>query len=154
MTRLFKITLAVYATIALSGCQVLWDFENRSSLKKDVNELISKASVSADLRCHMIGTTRSGICEGGLSAAAVESIATQLNLTEVKKLDSSNYDLQVWLADGKSDLIEGLKTLRIYKSKRRASELRLKNGSNFEYLLLFFDATKKMVRIQVSYAYG
>jgi hypothetical protein len=133
------------------GC---WNALNRGDLKRDVAELLSKAKVSnVNLDCHTVGSTRNGICDGKLPSAAIADIASALKLTEVVKFDPMDYQYETWIKNGTCSL-PNAPTVRNFKSMRRAPELHLKNGGNFEYFVLHYDSSTGQACIRVSYSYG
>jgi len=107
----------------------------------------------------MIGTTRGATCEIRASADQVSSIVRRLNLKEVEGQDMSKANLQLKLPQLKEGCLacrsfKNVSKIRAYLSGRRPSELRLKSGVAFEYLILFQDLDTDKVCVQVSYSYS
>jgi len=140
--------------LVLASCESLWNAGNRGGLKNDLTELINrKQQASVDLTCQMLGTTRTGMCKGVIPFNIVENIVSTLHLLEVTNDQPPDYDYESWISDGPCDPKQ-TSGIRRFKSKRRATELQLQNGSSFEYLILFFEPSSNKTCIQVSYAYG
>ncbi len=152
MGILLKLSILCLASF-LSSCQFLWDMGNRNGLKQDIRELVFNGQeVEPALNCRMVGTTRTGVCQGTLTEEKVATTVQELKL-HVVTFAQKDYEFASWAEEGGCSS-QASSDAKIFKSERRAPELQLKNGVAFEYLLLFFTAHNGNVCIQVSYAYG
>lgn len=135
-----------------TGCETAWNLANRSALKRDVAALLMSAGTANNsLNCQMAGTTRTGMCEGRFTSEEVEEIVSNFKLDTVGDAPVDR-DYVTWTKEGTCSRRRDWEMR--YKSERRAPSLRLKNGSAFEYFLLFYSPGTGSGCIQVSYAYG
>lgn len=157
--------------IGLAGCVVLcllglflgntlWDAANRSSLAKDVAEVLAAPDLAPGaLACHMAGRTRTGYCLFETDQALVKDIANRLHLegrTTAPEAPRTIPPLVVegavgCFAAGVGGSAEGLPA---YWAGGRPPQLALSGGGQFEYLLLLYNPATRQTCVQVSYAYG
>ena len=142
------------------GCEAIWNYGNKGTLKKDIVELFKKHGVVIkDPVCNMIGTSREATCEFRASIDQVSLLVQNLRLKEVEGEGTSKAD---WLLKAPPSnggclacpSFKHVSKIRIYRSDHRPSELRLKRGTAFEYLILFQDLETNKVCVQLSYSYG
>lgn len=145
--------IVLVASLFLCGCGVGW------GLKDHITELVSAQGVGPQvLSCKSIGSTRAGLCRLSASAEDLAALTKGLGLTEVPSAQRAN-DAQLtgWESSAGKDSPAKVwtgSTIRVFKSARRAKQLLLKDGSQFEYLLLYYHPEKGEIWIQVCYAYG
>jgi hypothetical protein len=106
----------------------------------------------------MLGATRDGACEFTASQGQIDSLVLGLNLKPVepgseeesfvKYIESSSP--YAWALGSGTDPSALLR----YASGRRPKELRLKSGSSFEYLILYYHPASGRALARLSYAYG
>lgn len=146
--------------IYLTGCETIWKCGNNWTLKKDIVELFKKHGVViADPVCNMIGTTRNATCEFSASAAQVSSLVKGLNLKEVQGEGESKDHLLLKSIPSNGGCLacgsfKNASKIKVYFSGRWPSELQLKRGTAFKYLILFQDLETDKACVQVFYAYG
>lgn len=148
------------AVLALSACEVLWDASNRGRATSDIQGLLRAGGLpNPEPKCHMVGTTRDVTCTLRASATEVATVARGLSLQPVEVGDESSGGIERFAA-GKQQLC-GLATrfgrksgVKLFGALRRPPQLRLANGSAFEYLLLYHDAESSQVCLELSYSYG
>ena len=146
-------TILIFFVFIFGGCEVLWDGSNRSSLKRDVYTLIGTSKLKEkEINCHMIGTTRSGVCKSSIAEEEISRVVKSLNLTKVDESTLIDFDYNSWVKEGECGSNTDYQNR--YKSKRRGEELRLNSGTRFEYFILFHNPDYDHICIQVSYAYG
>jgi len=151
--------LGILLIVLTAGCDVLWNVANRGGLERDFKSLAQSCGVRVTLtRCRMLGTTRNGACEFTASHGQIDSLVRGLNLKPVdpgseqesfvKYIESSSpYSWSPATGSDPSSLIR-------FASGRRPRELVLKNGTAFEYLILFYDPGSGRALARLSYAYG
>lgn len=144
----------------IMGCEIIWNYGNKGTLKKDIVELFKMHGVVIkDPVCNMIRTSREAICEFRAPADQVSLLVRNLHLKEVEKESTSKADLLLKAPSSNRGCLacpsfKDVSKIRIYRSDHRPSELRLKHGTAFEYLILFQDLETDKVCVQVSYSYG
>ena len=149
-----------FIIIAITGCDAAWNLANRGSLRSDVTELFKNHGVTvSDLKCNMIGTTRSAVCEFRGKTDQVTSLVRGLKLKALEGGETSREALLRRIPEAPQGCLacfpfQTASQMKIYMSERGAKELRLKSGGAFEYLILFQDLGSSRVCVQVSYAYG
>ncbi len=151
--------IGLVTLVLLAGCDALWNAANRGSLERDFKALTGACGVTPNLsRCRMIGTSRDAACEFTATPEEVASLVRGLNLKTVEPESreeaflltiesSSAYSWPAKDAPGKA-------ALERYASGRRPNELVLKNGTAFEYLILYYDPGTGRALARLSYAYG
>ena len=151
--------LGLMALLGIAGCDVLWNAANRGGFERDFKSLAQSCGVRVTLtRCRMLGTTRDGACEFTASRGQLDSLVRGLNLKPVEPGSEEEASLKriefsspySWSAAAGSDP----SSLVRYASGRRPRELALKNGTAFEYLILYYDPGSRRALARLSYAYG
>jgi len=156
---LFWFLLYLLLTVIM-GCETIWNYSNRGTLKKDIVELFKKHGVVIkDPVCNMIGTSREATCEFRAPADQVSLLVRNLHLKEVGGESTSKADLLLKVPPSNRGCLacpsfKHVSKTRVYRSDHRPSELRLKNGTAFEYLILYQDIETDKVCVHVSYSYG
>jgi hypothetical protein len=144
------LVLLVAAGLA-AGCDTLWNWGNRDGLRQDVEALFRRHGVAvAEPACNMVGTSRTGACVLRAPVAEFPRLVSGLGLQEAGAGDAT---LAGWQREGGCRSNSGRAT-KVYRSERRAPELRLPSGSAFEYLLVYQEERSERLCVQVSYAYG
>jgi hypothetical protein len=133
---------------------------NVMGLRRDLAEISSRFSV--DLKgpqCKMVGHTRTGYCISPISNEGVASLISGLNLSrlngkadEINASDIGSLDFDNGCR--KEGPFTDISKMEIHGIHNRPDSLRMKDGSAFQYLLLFHNQTTGEVCIQVSYSYG
>lgn len=151
--------VSLLALALLPGCDALWNVANRGGLERDFKVLAQSCGVHVTLtRCRMLGTTREGTCEFTASCGQLDSLVRGLSLKPVepgsveesflKRIEASSlYSWSVGVGLDPSGLLR-------YASGRRPRELALKNGTAFEYLILYYHPASGRALARLSYAYG
>jgi len=151
--------LGILLLVLTTGCDVLWNAANRGGLERDFKTLAQSCGVRVTLtRCRMLGTTRDGACEFTASRGQIDSLIRGLNLKPVEPGSEEEASLKriefsspyFWSAAAGSDP----SSLVRFASGRRPRELVLKNGTAFEYLILYYDPGSGRALARLSYAYG
>lgn len=156
--------------LAITGCNVVWNILNRSSLKQDISELalLHGAKITSST-CNMIDTSRQGYCIFSASEKEIRALADGLKLVHVRAeyvsndaayhtdnntheraliyLEQTIQPFEIYKVDNKTNI----KTFFI---SGRPAQLRLKSGRAFEYFLLYYDPITLRACIFVCYAYG
>jgi len=146
--------------INITGCETIWNYGNKRALKKDIIELFKKHGVAIKYPvCNMIGTTRDATCEFRASADQVSSLVRGLNLKEVGVESASKPNMLLKVNQANVGCLacrsfKNVSKIKVFTSGHRPSELRLKSGAAFEYLILFQDLDTDKVCVQVSYSYS
>lgn len=143
-----RILILWVCTLALVGCASLWSRGNRALLRSDLQALLGHEVELRD--CEMLGTTRTGYCRFEAVGMDLPGIRSNLGLVEVD-LGAPDQEAETWLNER---ACPSLKEFRVYRSERRANQLKLANGTAFEYMLLFIPDNGGEACVQVSYAYG
>ena len=151
--------LGLLALLGLAGCDVLWNAANRGGLDRDFKALASSCGVKVTLtKCQMLGATRDAACEFTATREEIDSLVRGLSLkpvepgSEAEALvkyieSSSSYSWSGASGTDPSGLVR-------YASGRRPRELVLKNGTAFEYLILYYHPASGRALARLSYAYG
>ena len=142
---------AAAALLALAGCQGMYDAANTKALTSDIGDLLGIAgAMNPQLDCRILGGTRTGFC-----TVPIEPLVLRVFVKSLKPRESPAAP-EEWQVEGSCGSVETWAAgsgARIYVSKRRAPELRLRGGASFEYLLLY-TAADGWSCLQVSYAYS
>lgn len=149
--------IAFFVLAALSGCDAVWSSLNRGGLQQDISELYKRAgSENIAMRCSMVGSTRTGWCEGTATTVQALDLSAALKLESVP-FDARAGDRMVQFAQregGCTNRVPQDATFSLYKSQVRAETLKLSNGGAFEYVLLYHNPSTNQFCVQISYAYG
>lgn len=155
---LFVLLLTLFT---MTSCESVYNLVESEGLKNHVTELFKKyGNTSVEPTCQMIGATRSGFCELRGSDQQIAQTASNLNLQEVvpeKMSDDELLRYQLLAGEkgcAKMSVAGKGKFIKIYKSERRANNLKLINGQAFEYLLLYYNSQSNDVCVQASYSFG
>jgi hypothetical protein len=131
-----------------------------STLQSDVFELLKRHGVSASEAKVWTGArTRTGLVEMAAGTNDVQRLVKglKLELFDAAKLED-NWQVLVWRKEARSihahPYLQDNAPVKIYRSVVRPLELRLSNGSQFEYLMLYVPKEGDRILVQVSYAYG
>lgn len=103
----------------------------------------------------MVATTRTGFCQASASAEQIERLVTGLGLWLATQADPAAVGF--WEAEGgcrTEGPFSGDPPAYVCLSGIRPEELRLANGSAFEFMLLYYEPSTLEICFQVSYAYG
>ena len=152
--------ILLWALVTLSACEILWDASNRGRATSDVQALLRVGGLpNAGPKCHMVGTTRNLACNLRASTKEVATVAKGLSLQSVEFVDEPSGSLERFVASKQHycGLASGLGRkdgVNLFAAHRRPPQLRLANGSAFEYLLLYYDSASSQVCMELSYAYG
>jgi hypothetical protein len=152
------VALSIIA-LACIGCSSLRNATNRGGLEEDVKALCQeRAKVNLyKASCHMVGTTRAGICEFKALPQDINAIANSLDMSEIKSDKTLKY-ANTYGYDIKSSKLGGLfsqgKDVRAYGIFGRPAKLKLKNGSAFEYMILFYEPATNEASLETCYSYG
>lgn len=138
----------------LVGCERAWDLANRRRAAADVRALLTAASIPADtLDCHMVGTTRGVECRLGVEASAVARLAATLALTPVDRR-SAEGTAATARDETPTELAGHAESLATFAVTGRPAVLRLANGTAFEHLILFHEASSATAWLRLTYSYG
>jgi hypothetical protein len=154
---LFLLFLLILSSTA---CDASWNLANRPGLRRDIQTLFKKNGVTIeDLRCNMIGTSRSATCEFRGTPEQVASLVRGLNLKAVETDGQLKEEWMVKIPEARlgclaCDSLKQVSQMKVYLSGRRSKELRLEGDIAFEYLVIFQDLESDRICVQVSYAYG
>jgi len=155
IVRVNRCLILFVFVVTVCGCRQIWD--RGAGLEASVSKILARVSdENIPLDCTMIQTTRAGTCEGRIYPDIIERLVEQLNLAEVRAGQPRDYEFEVWANAGEDACSQKHpgSGIKIFKSKRRAPQLRLEDGSSFEYFLLFYNLETNAACIQVSFAYG
>lgn len=133
---------------------MVWNLANAPGAKADI-ETVLRDNAGVDLQisnAHMIGATRQACAEVDLSGEKCASIVQRLGLKEFTVADTP----VLFHADGCPlyDKFKNGDPIKAYKIDGRPDSLRLKSGSAFESLYLFYQSETNKCCIVVDYAYG
>ena len=154
------VILFLALTSLLPGCDTIWNLTNRGALERDIVDLFRNQGLAiTNLKCNMIGTSRSATCKFRASAEQVASLVRSLNLKEVETEDATKGNSVLSVPEANVGCMTcppfaKRPRMRIYLSERRPRELRLKSGSAFEYLVLLQRLDTDEVCVQIAYSYG
>ncbi len=152
----FKI-FSLFILLLLVGCESSWNRANVSALQTDLETLLSTQGIEISLQtCSMVGTTRTGYCRFTEESHMAEDIiqAFDLSMVPLENATIAFIDEELEAGCGSiPSILEGSEG-RLYLISGRPQQLRLPNGSAFEYMLLLYNASIGQACVQVSYAYG
>jgi hypothetical protein len=148
-----RATIFLVLGLMMAGCGRI------PTLQNHINELLEKHTIQAVVEdARMIGRYRLGLCLLKIAPEQVIKLAQNLNLQEITSNQSeSDQDLSSWESEAGSfspAVIWKENRIRVYKSCRRVAELKLEDGSQFEYLVLYHNLDTDQVWLQVCYAYS
>lgn len=154
--KAFRI-LSLCTLITLAGCDSAWNRANVGALEADLETLLSVQGIEIAFRnCNMVGTTRTGYCMFTDESDAVRDIirAFDLQMVPLENATIAFVDEELEAGCGAiPSVLEGSDGV-LHLISGRPQQLRLANGSSFEYMLLLYNAGIGQACIQVSYAYG
>jgi hypothetical protein len=158
-TRRIFLSLALLLGVMLCGLgvYVLLDALGPGALRSDVAEVIQIPDrARPQLTCLTPSRTRMGYCLTALDQPTITQIVGRLGLSQILPADGAPLDLPTVEPGGcQSSAVFGDGTgLRAYWVAGRPDQLALRNGGQFEYLLLLTRPETGQACIQVSYAYG
>lgn len=148
---LLSVTLCVLLTAVLLGVLP------GSTLRSDVAEVVQLPDrASSGLTCQMEPRSRTGYCLAALDQNAMARLIDQLRLTQLSVASTDPRALppvgpggcQATAMFGDGDGVSA------YWIGARPTQLALRDGGQFEYLLLLSRAETGQACIQVAYAYG
>jgi hypothetical protein len=149
----------VLCAVLMIGCDALWNLGNRGQLARDITEIFEKQGVRiAHPVCHMVGTTRDGVCTFRASAEQIAAAVRGLGLQETSGTFSTGSGSSHAMKEvervctSKSPFGEQ-SGLNLYQLDRRPEALKLSHGGAFEFMLLYYHPSQD-VCVGVSYAYG
>jgi hypothetical protein len=147
---------AALMVLFVTGCPSAIERANRGSFERHVRELLQKADL-ADLviDCRMNSATRDGKCEFSADRAQIETLARALALVAASAdspQDRIARSSQRFSALGQR-YREG-QGITVYVAAGRPPQLRLEDGSAFEFCVLYFDEAGGRACLELSYAYG
>ena len=147
-----------------SGCEFLWNVSNRGALQKDVAELFARQGVTvSEMDCNMLDLSRSAACTFKEVPAQVAALLQRFDLREVVNAEQGSsaefYHCRQVLEEVKKAgrmpaSFSDMSHVRVYGIVGRPPSLKLKNGGQFEFLILFQQTETNDVLAAVSYAYG
>jgi hypothetical protein len=156
-----RIALLVLLLPAVAGCSSVWNALNRGSLEADVPEVLARALRDPpQIKCQMIGTTRSGYCTFHQEDAAALAVARAVGLQSgVVDPDGPDEIVLPFALGGmvgclSSEVLGPVEGQPVYWIAGRPETLSLQSGRQFEYLLLILHPDAGQACVQVSYAYG
>ena len=154
------IFLALISASVAGACATLWSSTSRTALAGDMREVLVRGNVDpAFLDCHMLETTRSGICLFDASETEIENLTIALELRALElpnetELPSGSLAGEAQAGCMTSDpFVDGTDFL-LYGIAGRPDQLELSSGGQFEYLILLFDPSNGEACVQASYSYG
>lgn len=141
------------AALALpaAACGFFWNAGNVPGLEKDVADQLAPHGVSATPSCHMLGTTRNGVCTLDMDAVQVSAVVSGLGLkpASARALPGGH---QAWESPTGCRAEPGFAESSgptVYTSARRDAAI-----PEFEFWILYVDHAAGRVCIELSYAYG
>ena len=143
----------------ISACEWLWDAGNRGTLTRHVAELLKNNGVEArGLECRMVGTSRAGECTIQLTAQEAQRVIPGLGLRKEEEALGANemgrQNPEV-TGDWKSRSQERKRSsVAVFGIFGRPANLRLKDGSAFDFFKLVITRSLNGGKISVAYSYG
>ncbi|HTW90946.1 MAG TPA: hypothetical protein VMH22_04490 [bacterium] len=131
---------------------------NRAGLARDVRLLLAGCSVKPrTIKVTMGDRTRTGMVEITATSADIAAIVSRFGLQEGGTAEDDS-DRHSWLdarvRQFNHPLLLPQDGVKVFRSNGRSENLRLSNGTAFDYMLLFWDKDKGVAVILLSYAYG
>jgi hypothetical protein len=156
MNRVIILWLILFATPA---CERLWDAGNRGTLTRHVAELLQNHGVEArGLECRMVGTSRAGECTVQLTDQEAQRVISGLGLRREEESlggkESGHQNLEV--AGGLKSTSQEPKSaaMAVFGIFGSPANLRLKDGSAFDFFKLVITPGLNGGKIRVAYSYG
>jgi len=154
-----------------AGCDALWNFSNRNSLKDDIVGLAVRYGVTIfNSECNMIGASRAAYCIFTAKEQDIEALASGLKLNKVRsgvsvddlvnaKGEEAKADGEIWGLENMLKPFEIFKVndktkIKAFFIGNRPNQLQLASGRAFGYLLLYYDKASLRACIFVCYSYG
>ncbi len=154
-----QVILLLMILFTIPACEWLWDAGNRGTLTRHVAEILLTHGVEArGLECRMVGTSRAGECTIQLTAQEARRIISALGLRKEEEALGGNetgpQDPEV-TGESKSMSQEHKSSASaVFGISGRPANLRLKDGSAFDYFKLFITQGLDGAKIRVAYSYG
>ncbi len=142
------------APVLLTGCS------SRAGLARHINELLMRADAGGkDLSVAMDPRSRMGLAQFPAAEGEIVRLVSVLHLQEVPDaLPSAGDPVAGWLRNAQKSYTNEMLRLpagvRLFHSEIRQSSLKLRDDSQFEYLVLIYDPRSKRALILAEYAYG
>ena len=142
------------APVLLNGCS------SRAGLARHLNELLMRADAGGkDLSVAMDSRSRMGLAQFPAAEGEIARFVSVLHLQEIPDaLPSAGDPVAGWLRSAQksytNDMLRLPAGVRLYHSDIRQSSLKLRDGSQFEYLVLIYDPRRERALILAEYAYG
>jgi hypothetical protein len=158
--RPILMSLLLLLPAAAAGCSPVWGALNRTSLRADVGEVLTRGLEDPPkIECRMIGTTRSGYCTFEQDSASALALAEELGLESgyVDLNDPASVPpaaVEGMVGCLSAEVLGSVDGLPAYWIGGRPEALKLQNGGQFEYLMLAMDPDTGQACVQDSYAYG
>ena len=141
--------VAIGIVLLSAGCEKVWTVANRGHLQRDMTALAQQVGVTLTAPdCHMVGMTRDGVCTFKTSSRQIAQLVQGLKL----KSESANPLLETRC--GSQDAFRAATRLYRYSVGGRPPELRLKDGSAFQFLSLLYNAGNQSACVALSYSDG
>ena len=145
--------------ITTPACEWLWDAGNRGTLTRHVAELLHTHGVEArGLKCRMVGTSRAGECTVQLTDREAQRVISGLGLRKeeealgAKEMGPKNPGVT---GEWKSRSNEHKSAeVAAFGISGRPANLRLEDGSAFDFFKLVITPGLKGGKIRVAYSYG
>jgi len=138
----------------LAGCETLWKAGQGRASASDVRAVLAGAAIPTEgLDCEMVGATRDVECRMQAGPEAARRIASGLRLTAIDA--SSPPSLAAFVRQRAPHEVASTKgSILAFVTTGRPEVLRLKRGTAFEYLVLYWDPGTNVVWFRLSYSYG
>ena len=158
--RMFASSLSMIMLLLVLGASVFpAGCSSRAGLARHLNELLRRADAGGkDLSVAMEPRSRMGLAQFPAVEGEIARLVSVLHLQEVPDaLPSAGDKVAGWLRAAQKSYTNAMLRLpagvRLYHSDIRQSSLRLRDGSQFEYLVLIYDPRSEQALILVEYVH-
>ena len=151
--------------LGLSGagsarCESMSSALSRGAPENDVCGLLLRADIRVEtMTCRMAGMTRDAVCGFAATPGQAEGIATGLGMTAVAapgpgETTATEFARSTGRASVLAVALRDGTRVRVWMIAGRPASLRTRNGSAFEFAVLYYDPARHIACLELSYAYG